>query len=62
MNERIGYNRIYIDLATELFHNLMMNASLLISNSCKTMIMDFFLEPVKKYIYNIYITGILQHV
>jgi hypothetical protein len=45
MNERLGMNKIYIDLATEFFHSLMMNASALISNSCKTMIMDFFLEP-----------------
>jgi hypothetical protein len=45
MNERIGVNKIYVDLATEFFHSLMMNASLLVSNSCKTQIMDFFLEP-----------------
>lgn len=46
MNERIGVNKIYVDLATEFFHSLMLNASLLISNSCKNQIMDFFLEPV----------------
>lgn len=46
MNERIGYNKIYVDLATEFFHNLMTNASLITSNSCKSQIMDFFLEPV----------------
>jgi hypothetical protein len=50
MNERIGVNKIYVDLATEFFHSLMMNATALTSNSCKTMIMDFFLEPVRFYI------------
>ena len=48
MNERIGVNKIYVDLATEFFHSLMLNASALVSNSCKTQIMEFFLEPVKK--------------
>ena len=45
MNERLGMNKIYIDLATEFFHSLMMNASALISNTCKSQIMEFFLEP-----------------
>lgn len=48
MNERIGVNKIYVDLATEFFHSLMLSASALTSNSCKQMIMDFFLEPVRK--------------
>ncbi len=46
MNERVGFNKLYVDLSTEFFHSLMMNATMLTSNSCKTMIMDFFLEPV----------------
>jgi hypothetical protein len=51
MNERIGVNKIYVDLATEFFHSLMLSASALTSNSCKQMIMDFFLEPVRKLIF-----------
>lgn len=46
MNERVGFNKLYVDLATEFFHNLMLNASLITSNACKSQIMDFFLEPV----------------
>jgi hypothetical protein len=45
MGERITSNKIYIDLATEFFHNLMMNAPAIVSNNCKSQIMDFFLEP-----------------
>jgi hypothetical protein len=45
MGERITANKIYIDLATEFFHNLMMNAPAIVSNNCKNQIMDFFLEP-----------------
>jgi hypothetical protein len=45
MGERITSNKIYIDLATEFFHNLMINAPAIVSNNCKNQIMDFFLEP-----------------
>ncbi len=52
MNEKVSFNKIYIDLATEFFQNLMTNASMITSNSCKNEIMNFFLESVK---YNIYL-------
>jgi hypothetical protein len=45
MSERVGINKIYVDLATEFFHSLMLNAPALTSNTCKSQIMDFFLEP-----------------
>ena len=46
MNEKIPLNKIYIDLATEFFHSLMVNASFLTSNACKAEIIEFFLESV----------------
>lgn len=46
MNDKVALNKIYIDLATEFFHSLMINASFVVSNSCKTEIIEFFLESV----------------
>lgn len=46
MNDKVVLNRIYIDLATEFFHSLMVNASFVVSNTCKTEIIEFFLESV----------------
>lgn len=49
MNEKISINKFYIDIATEFFHSLITNASFAVSNSCKTEIIEFFLESVIYY-------------
>ena len=46
MNDRSKENKIYVDLATEFLHSLMLNASSIVSSTCKSEIIEFFLESV----------------
>lgn len=45
MNEKVIFNKIYVDLSTEFLHSLISNAASITCSYCKQMIMDFFLEP-----------------
>ena len=44
MNEKVIFNKIYVELSTEFLHSLISNASVTCTY-CKQMILDFFLEP-----------------